>query len=202
MHECLIKEDIGSEHFTIGLRLPNSPTSATGSKDNKKYVLPLEDLTIKSSPVSQTDSDWLQSNDSWAWAIGKQQDPVQQMIMFTKMLQLSKERALSLAEKVFDETHMQIGTPSKRAQRPEISIPSRRMYTLGFFFLTLDITSPCRESLRIVLSRLRWKDNVKSSGVRLERARLNWRGKKPEWALTLKIQGQSGGTVTVVKSVF
>lgn len=79
------------------------------------------------------------------------------------------------------------------------SIPSD-IY-IRYFYLTLDIISHCKESLQILLNRLRWKENVLSSGVQQARARPGELGKKQEWTLSLKILGLSGGTVTVVRSM-
>lgn len=95
------------------------------------------------------------------------------------------ERALSSAERAFNEIPPPIGRKSGNQQRSETLWQSQQISEFV-------IMAPCRESLQTSLRLLLSSVPQMFTGALQEQAKLGERGKRPVWMLTLKTLGPSG----------
>lgn len=120
------------------------------------------------------------------------QDRQQQDSTYGKKTPESRVRSSNMAGLQPAVMKKRTGMLSGNPPRPDKSM----LFLKEYSFLIMGLSDESRQTFVLWLE---WKENVLSSLVQLVQESHTERGKKPVWTVTLKIRGQSSGTVTAVK---
>ncbi|AYP28918.1 MAG: hypothetical protein [Cressdnaviricota sp.] len=177
----LPKDSTGSGPFLYPLagspppQRNNSPMDAAGFEDNVKRAKEVL-TTFKYASPSQESSDSAGSPLA-SRGTGSSHGLVQLETTSGRRKRVLTGLSLSMAPWQFAETSLLTGSWFGPTQCSEILMTSRPTFSFV-------VTTPCAESARTISLLLRSNALVKSSGVLLEQARVDWPGRKPHYRLT------------------